>query len=261
MKENKKESYQILEELIEKVKDDSNKRKTLVAECKEVFGGMAADDNVKEFIKYEEKDYSLDKLLSLFDMIKAGILKISVGETLPEKINDLPTAYTGMNFTHEFAYIGYVYPYMTVQPDDEIKAPMLYIKSDSKTKKIEEIEFIRPYKGKKIESDKDKSTRTLEGVNNSIKLSTRNSDDFIMTLEEIEGDDDTFYSGMSLKEYPDGFNDKEFADIMVKLNMVLRLVENLEKRVEGLEVSRISHNGHLTRYIASEIYGSFVIEW
>lgn len=82
MKENKKESYQILEELIEKAKDDSNKRKTLVAECKEVFGGMATDDNVKEFIKYEEKDYSLDKLLSLFGMIKAGILKISVGEKL-----------------------------------------------------------------------------------------------------------------------------------------------------------------------------------
>lgn len=260
MKENKKESYQILEELIEKAKDDSNKRRILMEGYKEVFSGMAADDNVKEFIKYDEKDYSLDKLLSLFDMIKAGILKISVGEILPDKISDLPTAYTGVNFTHEFAYIGYVYPYMTVQPDDEIKAPMLYIKSDSKTKKIEEIEFIRPYKGKKIESDKDKSTRTLEGVNNSIKLNTRNSDDFIMTLEEIEGDDNTFYSGMSLKEYPDGFNDKEFADIMVKLGMVLRLVENLEKRVEGLEISRISHNGHLTRYIASEIYGSFVIE-
>lgn len=260
MKENKKESYQILEELIEKAKDDSNKRKILVAECKEVFGGMVVDDNVKEFIKYEEKDYSLDKLLSLFSMIKAGILKIKVGEILPKELKDLPTVYAGINFTHDFLYIGYVYPYMTSQPDDEIKAPMLYIKSDSKTKKIEEIEFIRPYKGKKIESDKDKSTRTLEGVNNSIKLSTRNSDDFIMTLEEIEGDDNTFYSGMSLKEYPDGFNDKEFADIMVKLGMVLRLVENLEKRVEGLEVSRISHNGHLTRYIASEIYGSFVIE-
>lgn len=260
MKENKKESYQILEELIEKAKDDSNKRKILVSECKEVFSGMAADDNVKEFIKYDEKDYSLDKLLSLFDMIKAGILKISVGETLPEKVNDLPTAYTGMNFTHEFAYIGYVYPYMTVQPDDEIKAPMLYIKSDSKTKKIEEIEFIEPSKGKKIESGNYKVNRTLECINNTIKLNTRNSDDFVMTLEEVKGDDDTFYSGMSLKEYPDGFNDEKFGDIIVRLTSILRLVENLEKRVEGLEVSRISHNGHPTRYISSEIYGFFVIE-
>lgn len=259
MKENKKESYQILEELIEKAKDDSNKRKILVSECKEVFSGMAVDDNVKKFIKYEEKDYSLDKLLSLFSMIKAGILEVKLGDIMPEKLNELPTAYAIKNFTHDFIYWICI-PYMTSQPDDEIKAPMLYIKSDSKTKKIEEIEFIRPYKGKKIESDKDKSTRTLEVVNNGIKSSTRNSDDFIMTLEEIEGDDDTFYSGMSLKEYPDGFNDKKFADIMVKLSMVLRLVENLEKRVEGLEVSRISHNGHLTRYIASEIYGSFVIE-
>lgn len=256
MKENKKESYQILEELIEKAKDDSNKRKILVAECKEVFGGMAVDDNVKEFIKYEEKDYSLDKLLSLFSMIKAGILEVKLGDIIPEKLNELPTAYAGVSFV----YIGYVYPYMTVQPDGEVKAPMLYIKSDFKTKKIEEIEFIEPSKVKKIESDKYKTNRTLECINNTIKLNTRNSDDFVMTLEEVKGDDDTFYSGMSLKEYPDGFNDKEFADIMVKLTMVLRLVENLEKRVEGLEVSRISHNGHLTRYIASEIYGSFVIE-
>lgn len=256
MKENKKESYQILEELIEKAKDDSNKRKILVAECKEVFSGMAADDNVKEFIKYEEKDYSLDKLLSLFSMIKAGILEVKLGDIMPEKLNELPTAYAGVRFV----YIGYVYPYMTVQPDGEVKAPMLYIKSNFKTKKIEEIEFIEPSKGKKIESDKYKTNRTLECINNTIKLNTRNSDDFVMTLEEVKGDDDTFYSGMSLKEYPDGFNDKEFADIMVKLTMVLRLVENLEKRVEGLEVSRISHNGHLTRYIASEIYGSFVIE-
>lgn len=256
MKENKKESYQILEELIEKAKDDSNKRKILVAECKEVFGGMAVDDNVKEFIKYEEKDYSLDKLLSLFSMIKAGILEVKLGDIMPEKLNELPTAYAGVRFV----YIGYVYPYMTVQPDGEVKAPMLYIKSNFKTKKIEEIEFIRPSKGKKIESDKYKTNRTLECINNTIKLNTRNSDDFIMTLEEVKGDDDTFYSGMSLKEYPDGFNDENFKDIIVRLTSILRLVENLEKSVEGLEVSRISHNGHLTRYIASEIYGFFVIE-
>lgn len=256
MKENKKESYQILEELIEKAKDDSNKRKILVSECKEVFSGMATDDNVKEFIKYDEKDYSLDKLLSLFDMIKAGILEVKVGDIMPEKLSELPTAYTGVRFV----YIGYVYPYMTVQPDGEVKVPMLYIKSDSKTKKIEEIEFIEPNKGKKIESGNYKVNRTLECINNTIKLNTRNSDDFVMTLEEVKGDDDTFYSGMSLKEYPDGFNDEKFKDIIVRLTSILRLVENLERRVEGLEVSRISHNGHLTRYISSEIYGFFVIE-
>lgn len=37
MKENKKESYQILEELIEKAKDDSNKRRILMEGYKEVF--------------------------------------------------------------------------------------------------------------------------------------------------------------------------------------------------------------------------------
>lgn len=150
---------------------------------------------------------------------------------------------------------------MTSQYDDEndIKAPMLYIKS-TKTKKIVEIEFIKPNKGKKIENDNYKVNRTLECINNTIKLNTRNSDDFVMTLEEVKGDDDTFYSGMSLKEYPDGFNDEKFGDIIVRLTSVLRLVENLEKCVEGLEVSRISHNGHITKYISSKIYGSFVIE-
>lgn len=261
MKENKKESYQILEELIEKAKDDSNKRRILMEGYKEVFSEMAVDDSVKEFIRYKDENYSLDKLISLLDMIKAGILKVKVGEILPEALNNLHTAYSDRNFINDFVYIGYVYPYMTSQYDDEndIKAPMLYIKS-TKTKKIVEIEFIKPNKGKKIENDNYKVNRTLECINNTIKLNTRNSDDFVMTLEEVKGDDDTFYSGMSLKEYPDGFNDEKFGDIIVRLTSVLRLVENLEKCVEGLEVSRISHNGHITKYISSEIYGSFVIE-
>lgn len=261
MKENKKESYQILEELIEKAKDDSNKRRILMEGYKEVFSEMAVDGSVKEFIRYKDENYSLDKLISLLDMIKAGILKVKVGEILPEALNNLHTAYSDRNFINDFVYIGYVYPYMTSQYDDEndIKAPMLYIKS-TKTKKIVEIEFIKPNKGKKIENDNYKVNRTLECINNTIKLNTRNSDDFVMTLEEVKGDDDTFYSGMSLKEYPDGFNDEKFGDIIVRLTSVLRLVENLEKCVEGLEVSKISHNGHITKYISSEIYGSFVIE-
>lgn len=261
MKENKKESYQILEELIEKAKDDSNKRRILMEGYKEVFSEMAVDDSVKEFIRYKDENYSLDKLISLLDMIKAGILKVKVGEILPEALNNLHTAYSDRNFINDFVYIGYVYPYMTSQYDDEndVKAPMLYIKS-TKTKKIVEIEFIKPNKGKKIENDNYKVNRTLECINNTIKLNTRNSDDFVMTLEEVKGDDDTFYSGMSLKEYPDGFNDEKFGDIIVRLTSVLRLVENLEKCVEGLEVSKISHNGHITKYISSEIYGSFVIE-
>lgn len=261
MKENKKESYQILEELIEKAKDDSNKRRILMEGYKEVFSEMAVDGSVKEFIRYKDENYSLDKLISLLDMIKAGILKVKVGEILPEALNNLHTAYSDRNFINDFVYIGYVYPYMTSQYDDEndIKAPMLYIKS-TKTKKIVEIEFIKPNKSKKIENDNYKVNRTLECINNTIKLNTRNSDDFVMTLEEVKGDDDTFYSGMSLKEYPDGFNDEKFGDIIVRLTSVLRLVENLEKCVEGLEVSKISHNGHITKYISSEIYGSFVIE-
>lgn len=261
MKENKKESYQILEELIEKAKDDSNKRRILMEGYKELLSEMAVDDSVKEFIRYKDENYSLDKLISLLDMIKAGILKVKVGEILPEALNNLHTAYSDRNFINDFVYIGYVYPYMTSQYDDEndIKAPMLYIKS-TKTKKIVEIEFIKPNKGKKIENDNYKVNRTLECINNTIKLNTRNSDDFVMTLEEVKGDDDTFYSGMSLKEYPDGFNDEKFGDIIVRLTSVLRLVENLEKCVEGLEVSKISHNGHITKYISSEIYGSFVIE-
>lgn len=261
MKENKKESYQILEELIEKAKDDSNKRRILMEGYKEVFSEMAVDGSVKEFIRYKDENYSLDKLISLLDMIKAGILKVKVGEILPEALNNLHTAYSDRNFINDFVYIGYIYPYMTSQYDDEndIKAPMLYIKS-TKTKKILEIEFIKPNKGKKIENDNYKVNRTLECINNTIKLNTRNSDDFVMTLEEVKGDDDTFYSGMSLKEYPDGFNDEKFGDIIVRLTSVLRLVENLEKCVEGLEVSKISHNGHITKYISSEIYGSFVIE-
>lgn len=261
MKENKKESYQILEELIEKAKDDSNKRRILMEGYKEVFSEMAVDGSVKEFIRYKDENYSLDKLISLLDMIKAGILKVKVGEILPEALNNLHTAYSDRNFINDFVYIGYVYPYMTSQYDDEndIKAPMLYIKS-TKTKKIVEIEFIKPNKGKKIENDNYKVNRTLECINNTIKLNTRNSDDFVMTLEEVKGDDDTFYSGMSLKEYPDGFNDEKFGDIIVRLTSVLRLVENLEKCVEGLEVSKISHNGYITKYISSEIYGSFVIE-
>lgn len=261
MKENKKESYQILEELIEKAKDDSNKRRILMEGYKEVFSEMAVDGSVKEFIRYKDENYSLDKLISLLDMIKAGILKVKVGEILPEALNNLHTAYSDRNFINDFVYIGYIYPYMTSQYDDEndIKAPMLYIKS-TKTKKIVEIEFIKPNKGKKIENDNYKVNRTLECINNTIKLNTRNSDDFVMTLEEVKGDDDTFYSGMSLKEYPDGFNDEKFGDIIVRLTSVLRLVENLEKCVEGLEVSKISHNGHITKYISSEIYGSFVIE-
>lgn len=261
MKENKKESYQILEELIEKAKDDSNKRRILMEGYKEVFSEMAVDGSVKEFIRYKDENYSLDKLISLLDMIKAGILKVKVGEILPEALNNLHTVYSDRNFINDFVYIGYVYPYMTSQYDDEndIKAPMLYIKS-TKTKKIVEIEFIKPNKGKKIENDNYKVNRTLECINNTIKLNTRNSDDFVMTLEEVKGDDDTFYSGMSLKEYPDGFNDEKFGDIIVRLTSVLRLVENLEKCVEGLEVSKISHNGHITKYISSEIYGSFVIE-
>ena len=261
MKENKKESYQILEELIEKAKDDSNKRRILMEGYKEVFSEMAVDGSVKEFIRYKDENYSLDKLISLLDMIKAGILKVKVGEILPEALNNLHTAYSDRNFINDFVYIGHVYPYMTSQYDDEndIKAPMLYIKS-TKTKKIVEIEFIKPNKGKKIENDNYKVNRTLECINNTIKLNTRNSDDFVMTLEEVKGDDDTFYSGMSLKEYPDGFNDEKFGDIIVRLTSVLRLVENLEKCVEGLEVSKISHNGHITKYISSEIYGSFVIE-
>lgn len=261
MKENKKESYQILEELIEKAKDDSNKRRILMEGYKKVFSEMAVDGSVKEFIRYKDENYSLDKLISLLDMIKAGILKAKVGEILPEALNNLHTAYSDRNFINDFVYIGYVYPYMTSQYDDEndIKAPMLYIKS-TKTKKIVEIEFIKPNKGKKIENDNYKVNRTLECINNTIKLNTRNSDDFVMTLEEVKGDDDTFYSGMSLKEYPDGFNDEKFGDIIVRLTSVLRLVENLEKCVEGLEVSKISHNGHITKYISSEIYGSFVIE-
>ena len=261
MKENKKESYQILEELIEKAKDDSNKRRILMEGYKKVFSEMAVDGSVKEFIRYKDENYSLDKLISLLDMIKAGILKVKVGEILPEALNNLHTAYSDRNFINDFVYIGYVYPYMTSQYDDEndIKAPMLYIKS-TKTKKIVEIEFIKPNKGKKIENDNYKVNRTLECINNTIKLNTRNSDDFVMTLEEVKGDDDTFYSGMSLKEYPDGFNDEKFGDIIVRLTSVLRLVENLEKCVEGLEVSKISHNGHITKYISSEIYGSFVIE-
>ena len=261
MKENKKESYQILEELIEKAKDDSNKRRILMEGYKELLSEMAVDDSVKEFIRYKDENYSLDKLISLLDMIKAGILKVKVGEILPEELNNLHTAYSDRNFINDFVYIGYVYPYMTSQYDDEndIKAPMLYIKS-TKTKKIVEIEFIKPNKGKKIENDNYKVNRTLECINNTIKLNTRNSDDFVMTLEEVKGDDDTFYSGMSLKEYPDGFNDEKFGDIIVRLTSVLRLVENLEKCVEGLEVSKISHNGHITKYISSEIYGSFVIK-
>ena len=261
MKENKKESYQILEELIEKAKDDSNKRRILMEGYKEVFSEMAVDGSVKEFIRYKDENYSLDKLISLLDMIKAGILKVKVGEILPEALNNLHTAYSDRNFINDFVYIGYVYPYMTSQYDDEndIKAPMLYIKS-TKTKKIVEIEFIKPNKGKKIENDNYKVNRTLECINNTIKLNTRNSDDFVMTLEEVKGDDDTFYSGMSLKEYPDGFNDEKFGDIIVRLTSVLRLVENLEKCVEGLDVSKISHNGHIAKYISSEIYGSFVIE-
>lgn len=261
MKENKKESYQILEELIEKAKDDSNKRRILMEGYKEVFSEMAVDGSVKEFIRYKDENYSLDKLISLLDMIEAGILKVKVGEILPEALNNLHTAYSDRNFINDFVYIGYIYPYMTSQYDDEndIKAPMLYIKS-TKTKKIVEIEFIKPNKGKKIENDNYKVNRTLECINNTIKLNTRNSDDFVMTLEEVKGDDDTFYSGMSLKEYPDGFNDEKFGDIIVRLTSVLRLVENLEKCVEGLEVSKISHNGHITKYISSEIYGSFVIE-
>lgn len=261
MKNNKRDSGQILAELIEKAKEDSSKREILVDGYKEVFSEMAVDDSVKEFIRYKDKNYSLDKLISLLDMIKAGILKVKVGEILPEALNNLHTAYSDRNFINDFVYIGYVYPYMTSQYDDEndIKAPMLYIKS-TKTKKIVEIEFIKPNKGKKIENDNYKVNRTLECINNTIKLNTRNSDDFVMTLEEVKGDDDTFYSGMSLKEYPDGFNDEKFGDIIVRLTSVLRLVENLEKCVEGLEVSRISHNGHITKYISSKIYGSFVIE-
>lgn len=147
MKENKKESYQILEELIEKAKDDSNKRKILIDGYKEVFSEMAVDGSVKEFIRYKDENYSLDKLISLLDMIKAGILKVKVGEILPEALNNLHTAYSNRNFINDFVYIGYVYPYMTSQYDDEndIKAPMLYIKS-TKTKKIVEIEFIKPTK-------------------------------------------------------------------------------------------------------------------
>lgn len=261
MKNNKRDSGQILAELIEKAKEDSSKREILVDGYKEVFSEMAVDDSVKEFIRYKDKNYSLDKLISLLDMIKAGILKVKVGEILPEALNNLHTAYSDRNFINDFVYIGYVYPYMTSQYDDEndIKAPMLYIKS-TKTKKIVEIEFIKPNKGKKIENDNYKVNRTIECINNTIKLNTRNSDDFVMTLEEVKGDDDTFYSGMSLKEYPDGFNDEKFGDIIVRLTSVLRLVENLEKCVEGLEVSRISHNGHITKYISSKIYGSFVIE-
>lgn len=261
MKNNKRDSGQILAELIEKAKEDSSKREILVDGYKEVFSEMAVDDSVKEFIRYKDKNYSLDKLISLLDMIKAGILKVKVGEILPEALNNLHTAYSDRNFINDFVYIGYVYPYMTSQYDDEndIKAPMLYIKS-TKTKKIVEIEFIKPNKGKKIENDNYKVNRTLECINNTIKLNTRNSDDFVMTLEEVKGDDDTFYSGMSLKEYPDGFNDEKFGDIIVRLTSVLRLVENLERCVEGLEVSRISHNGHITKYISSKIYGSFVIE-
>lgn len=261
MKNNKRDSGQILAELIEKAKEDSSKREILVDGYKEVFSEMAVDDSVKEFIRYKDKNYSLDKLISLLDMIKAGILKVKVGEILPEALNNLHTAYSDRNFINDFVYIGYVYPYMTSQYDDEndIKAPMLYIKS-TKTKKIVEIEFIKPNKGKKIENDNYKVNRTLECINNTIKLNTRNSDDFVMTLEEVKGDDDTFYSGMSLKEYPDGFNDEKFGDIIVRLTSVLRLVENLERCVEGLEVSRISHNGHITKYISREIYGSFVIE-
>ena len=261
MKNNKRDSGQILAELIEKAKEDSSKREILVDGYKEVFSEMAVDDSVKEFIRYKDKNYSLDKLISLLDMIKAGILKVKVGEILPEALNNLHTAYSDRNFINDFVYIGYVYPYMTSQYDDEndIKAPMLYIKS-TKTKKIVEIEFIKPNKGKKIENDNYKVNRTLECINNTIKLNTRNSDDFVMTLEEVKGDDDTFYSGMSLKEYPDGFNDEKFGDIIVRLTSVLRLVENLEKCIEGLEVSRISHNGHITKYISSKIYGSFVIE-
>lgn len=261
MKNNKRDSGQILAELIEKAKEDSSKREILVDGYKEVFSEMAVDDSVKEFIRYKDKNYSLDKLISLLDMIKAGILKVKVGEILPEALNNLHTAYSDRNFINDFVYIGYVYPYMTSQYDDEndIKAPMLYIKS-TKTKKIVEIEFIKPNKGKKIENDNYKVNRTLECINNTIKLNTRNSDDFVMTLEEVKGDDDTFYSGMSLKEYPDGFNDEKFGDTIVRLTSVLRLVENLERCVEGLEVSRISHNGHITKYISSKIYGSFVIE-
>lgn len=261
MKNNKRDSGQILAELIEKAKEDSSKREILVDGYKEVFSEMAVDDSVKEFIRYKDENYSLDKLISLLDMIKAGILKVKVGEILPEALNNLHTAYSDRNFINDFVYIGYIYPYMTSQYDDEndIKAPMLYIKS-TKTKKIVEIEFIKPNKGKKIENDNYKVNRTLECINNTIKLNTRNSDDFVMTLEEVKGDDDTFYSGMSLKEYPDGFNDEKFGDIIVRLTSVLRLVENLERCVEGLEVSRISHNGHITKYISSKIYGSFVIE-
>lgn len=250
MKENKKESYQILEELIEKAKDDSNKRRILMEGYKEVFSEMAVDDSVKEFIRYKDENYSLDKLISLLDMIKAGILKVKVGEILPEALNNLHTAYSDRNFINDFVYIGYVYPYMTSQYDDEndIKAPMLYIKS-TKTKKI-----------KTTKEEKEEFNDILERVNNLIKANMKNSDDFIMTSEELKGEDDTFYSGMSLREYPDGSEDEKFADIIIKLTSILRLVENLEKCVEGLEVSRISHNGHLTKYISSKIYGSFVIE-
>lgn len=264
MKENKKESYQILEELIEKAKDDSNKRRILMEGYKEVFSEMAVDDSVKEFIRYKDENYSLDKLISLLDMIKAGILKVKVGEILPEALNNLHTAYSDRNFINDFVYIGYVYPYMTSQYDDEndIKAPMLYIKS-TKTKKIVEIEFIKPTKTKKIKTTKEEKEEfndILERVNNLIKANMKNSDDFIMTSEELKGEDDTFYSGMSLREYPDGSEDEKFADIIIKLTSILRLVENLEKCVEGLEVSRISHNGHITKYISSKIYGSFIIE-
>lgn len=250
MKENKKESYQILEELIEKAKDDSNKRRILMEGYKEVFSEMAVDGSVKEFIRYKDENYSLDKLISLLDMIKAGILKVKVGEILPEALNNLHTAYSDRNFINDFVYIGYVYPYMTSQYDDEndVKAPMLYIKS-TKTKKI-----------KNTKEEKEEFNDILERVNNLIKANMKNSDDFIMTSEELKGEDDTFYSGMSLREYPDGSEDEKFADIIIKLTSILRLVENLEKCVEGLEVSRISHNGHITKYISSEIYGSFVIE-
>lgn len=68
MKENKKESYQILEELIEKAKDDSNKRRILMEGYKKVFSEMAVDGSVKEFIRYKDENYSLDKLISLLDI-------------------------------------------------------------------------------------------------------------------------------------------------------------------------------------------------
>lgn len=256
-----KESYQILEELIEKAKDDSNKRRILMEGCKEVLSEMAVDDSIKEFIKYRETDYSLDKLISLLDMVKAGILKIKVGEIIPEEINELPTAYANRNFTHDFVYIGYVYPYMNSQPSNRVKSPMLYIKSESDTKKILEIEFNNPMKSKKVKIDrKDPLKEDLRRINSLIMSSMENGRDFIMSPEELRGEDDTFYSGMSLREYPDGFEDEKFTNIINELVGILVFMEAVESHIEGLEVTRISHNGHLTKYISSVIYGSFVIE-